>query len=118
MRTISSLLSDAREMLDRAGDVDAWSRSAAFLARQALEAGVLEAIERAYGRIDRPTFTSQLVVLRSVVDEDVAREIAWTWSALSAATHAHSYELPATGAELRRWIDSVGRLTDKLDDSV
>lgn len=74
----------------------------------------MEAIERTYGRILRPTFASQLIVLRSLVAPDVAKEVAWTWSALSAATHAHSYELPATGDELRRWLDSVDRLAAEL----
>jgi len=101
-------------VLTRAHRVDAWSRSAALLARHALEACVREAIEARHGKLIRPKFSSQLVVLRSVVSEDVAREVAWTWSALSSATHAHSYELPATAGELRRWLDTVERLAGEL----
>jgi len=108
--TTESLLADAREMLGRADEVDGWSRSAAFLARQALEQRIRELIETRYGKMARPSFSAQLVVLRSLVSAEVAREAAWTWAALSAATHAHSYELPPTAGELRRWMDSVERL--------
>lgn len=108
------LLKDARHLLEQSHRVDAWSRSAALLARHALEACVKEAIEARHGTLMRPTFSSQLVVLRTVVSEETAREVAWTWSALSSATHAHSYELPATADELRRWIDVVENLSREL----
>jgi hypothetical protein len=111
---VQTQLENAREVLERADTVDAWSRSAAFLGRQALEQAVREAIEARYGKVNRPSFSSQLVVLRTVVSPKVAKQVAWTWSALSSATHAHSYELPATGSELRRWIDTVARLADEI----
>ena len=116
--TVQDLIADARAMIARSESVDAWSRSAALLARQALERSVCGAIESRYGKIDRPSFSSQLIVLRSVVPDHVAKEVAWTWSALSAATHAHGYELPATGGELRRWIDTVDRLATEIGGGV
>jgi len=111
---IQGQLDSASRLLQQSDSVDAWSRAAAFLARQALEACVREAIERRFGKLLQPSFSSQLIVLRAVVDEEIAREIAWTWSALSSATHAHGYELPPTAGELERWLETVARLANEL----
>lgn len=113
--TMRAALEDARRLVERSESVDAWSRSAAFLARQALEDCVRHVIERRWGKIMRPTFASQLIVLRELVKPKTAREIAWVWTALSSATHAHGYELPATGAELVRWIDAVEGLMAEIE---
>lgn len=113
--TLRKSLQDARRLVERSESVDAWSRSAAFLARRALEDCVRHVIERRWGKILRPTFAAQLIVLRELVKPETAREIAWVWTALSSATHAHAYELPPTGAELLRWIDAVDRLASEID---
>lgn len=105
-------------MLAADGNPEVWSRSAAFLLRQVLEQKLKDIIEKKYGKFivcqgeSPPTFSSQLVVLRTLVDKELAAEVAWAWSALSAATHAHSYELPATGSELQRWLETVERLVN------
>lgn len=59
-------------------------------------------------RMSQVPFTTQLLVLRALhPDDPSATTIAYTWSALSQATHFHGYELPPTAEALRGWIESV-----------
>ena len=85
-----------------------WARAAATLARQALETH-LDVVLRdlAPGTQTAPARTRFLCLLSLHPDPNLAREVAYAWSALSRAIHHHAYELPPTVEELQRWISSV-----------
>ena len=108
------------ELLEEAGRVLAqpdpsldgvWARAAALLTRQALEQAVRRRLIHEMKLQGEPSFRSQLLALRHVVDDDLAAEVSWTWSALSRATHHHAYALPPTASELERWRQTVRKLT-------
>ena len=107
--TPRQMLDEAQRMLrdpNHATDT-AWARSAAFLAREALEQKVRQVLIREWGLAGYPSFRSQLLASRAFLEEDLARQAAWTWTALSQATHHHAYELPPTAAELMGWLATV-----------
>lgn len=103
-----------REDIDRlASHADAdgsWGRSAAFLARQALEEAIYQRLHGEFGMGRETSFRAQLIALRQAIDPALAAEVAWAWTALSSATHAHGYALPPTIEELHRWVETVERL--------
>ena len=111
---MSKKLMHARNILEgEKGDFGVWSRALAFLLRQALEESLKNIIEMKFDRlIARPSFRSQLIVLGAIVPAQLRSNIAWTWEVLSSATHAHQYQLPPTGQELMRWLESVERLEE------
>lgn len=116
--TPSQLLAAARDLIERPGATAAgvWPRTAALLARQALEAAVdaqWAAASETAG-LDRAAMRSQLICLPSYADEAVARQIAFTYAALSGACHFHPYELAPTATELSRWINDVETLLTRL----
>jgi hypothetical protein len=116
--TPAELLATARNLIRRpdAGAAGVWPRTAAFLARQALEAAVDAqwAAARETSGLGRATMRSQLICLPSYADAAVARQLAFTYAALSAACHFHPYELAPTAAELSRWIADVEQLLSQL----
>lgn len=107
----TTYLRDVDEIFANPGDVPCWPRAAALVIRQALEHAVEARLVAVHGPfIERPSFTAQLVALRSVVDDELAREVAWAWVALSQATHAHGYGIGPTRGELMRWYATAERL--------
>jgi hypothetical protein len=95
-----------------------WPVAAALLIRQALERVLVELWRATEPGVEAANVTVQLLCLPLVVDEGLARRVAWTWSALSRASHHHAYELPPTASELSAWFDAtealvgeVGRIT-------
>ena len=86
------------------------TRAAAFVVRQALEEAVYHALHSRFGVGRSTSFTAQMIALREVVDDELAATVAWTWSALSAATHAQGYALPPTVGELERWMETVQQI--------
>jgi hypothetical protein len=57
---------------------------------------------------------AQLACLSAYAAPDLARELAFTWHALSHATHRHAYELDPTREELASLIDAAERLAGRL----
>ena len=112
--TPAELLAGARDLIERpdATTAGVWPRTAALLARQALEAAVDDqwALDSETAGMDRATMRSQLICLPSYADEAVARQIAFTYAALTGACHFHPYELAPTATELSRWISDVEKL--------
>jgi hypothetical protein len=115
--TPSEMLAAARQLIERpdAATAGVWPRTAALLARQALELALDShwVARPGTARLASCTMRSQLTCLPfclGVGDEGVASQIAYTWAALSCACHFHPYELAPTAAELIGWIDDVGRL--------
>jgi len=107
--TPPELIAAARALVDEpsVGTRGWWSRGAALLTRQALESQVRIAISRKGADPEQLTFTVQLIVLAEVVPAPLARRAAATWSSLSAATHHHAAEIPASADELRGWLAVV-----------
>lgn len=110
----ASLLKAARSLVagQTAADGGAWARAAAFLARQALEMQVLQALTKHYAIRERPSFRSQLLAARAVLGPELAADAAYTWSALSEATHHHGYDLPPTASELEGWMTVIDRVIE------
>ncbi|MFF4893490.1 hypothetical protein [Micromonospora chersina] len=118
-------LAAADQMLRGAGPLGAaavtagwWPRACACLIRLALEGGI-----DAYWRRTRPVVAAcrqgraKQLMLRGRFGPGpaVARRVAFTWAALSAAAHHHCYELAPTAAELRRLHTEVSALLTHLD---
>jgi len=104
------ILAAARQLLDRpdSGTSGVWSRAAALLGRQAFELG-LDDHWRSRGLALASLATRpQLICLASYLpNRDVAARATHAWSSLSRACHHHPYELAASPAELRNWLDAV-----------
>jgi hypothetical protein len=116
--TPAELLAAARELITRpdASTAGVWPRTAAFLARQALEEAVNSrwAADPVTEPMLRASMWSRLICLPAYLDEEVARQVAFAYAALTSACHYHPYELAPTAAELTSWITDVEALADKL----
>ena len=116
--TPAELLTSARSLIARsdAAIAGVWPRTAALLARQALEDAVNARWARGEAnlRMSRASMRSKLIALPFYVDEPVARQTAFVNAALTGACHYHPYELAPTAAELIRWIDDVDTLVTLL----
>jgi hypothetical protein len=107
------LLEMARGLLYRSDAATAglWPRASALLARQALQAGVLELWERRRLDLQNCSMRAQLICLRTYLDDaDLAARVGHCWSALSRACHHHPYELAPTAPELEDWFGVVEKL--------
>jgi hypothetical protein len=91
-----------------------WPVAAALLIRQALERVLVELWRAREPGVEAANLTVQLLCLPLVVDERLARRVAWTWSALSRASHHHAYELPPTASELSTWFDATEALVREV----
>ena len=109
----------SRELLSAADDLlsepslawaGRWPRAVALLTRQALERSMEELWSVKAPAAMSASARAQLLCLRVYLDGDLARRVAWTWSALSRACH-HSYELPPTAGELGDWFNTVDELS-------
>lgn len=111
MRYLVEMLQEARSLIAESSRAEhGRTRSAAILARQALEEAVILFMENNHDKIGRPDFNAILIVLEELASEDerpTIRDIAWTWSALSNACHAHAYSLEPTPAEVEGWLESI-----------
>lgn len=94
-----------------------WPRACACLIRLALE----NAVNAYWRRVNPPVaacgaWRTKLLMLRSRSGPglEVARRAAYTWAALSQATHHHCYESTPTAAELRRLHTEVTALIAAL----
>lgn len=117
--TTSELLTAARTLIARpdAATAGVWPRTAALLARQALEQAVgarWAATPETVG-MPRARMRSQMISLPAYVDPALARQVAYIWSALSHACHYHPYELAPTSAELTTWISDVATLVSTIE---
>ena len=116
--TPAELLSAARALIIRpdAAAAGIWPRTAAFLARQALEEAVNSRLAATWPTepMRQATMRSKLTCLPACLDQQSARQIAFTYSALSGACHYRLYELAPTAAELSGWIADVETLVSQL----
>jgi len=108
--TAKELLETARQLIDvpRKETGGIWGRTAAVLARQAIEMRMAEILGAYEPGIRRASFTAQLLVLGYVMeDRELARQVGFVWAALSSATHYQGYELSPGERELRDWVRGV-----------
>jgi hypothetical protein len=113
--TPDDLLAAARDLISRddAATAGVWPRTAALLARQALEGSIDQVWARrpdTAGLAER-SMRTQLICLPAYINPGLATRAAYVWAALSSACHHHPYELPPTAAELTGWLDEVQQLT-------
>jgi hypothetical protein len=116
--TPAELLAEARSLISRpdASMAGVWPRTAAFLARQAIEEAVnarWAASSATYPMLNASMW-SRLACLPAYISGPGARQAIFAYAALSGACHYHPYELAPTAAELTGWIADVEALVDEL----
>lgn len=84
-----------------------WPRASAFLARQAVEAAVVDALRRRAPGAESATNRARLLCLTEFVPTELGRRTSFIWGSLSRVCHHHPYELAPTAAELTGWIDEA-----------
>ena len=115
--TADDMLAEALRLLDESssGTASSWPRAAALLARQALEYALDRFWWNTAPSVERLNMRAQLNCLREYLDPpELAREVSFTWHALSRATHHHPYELDPTREELSSLVSSAQRLVDAV----
>ena len=116
--TADGLLVEAGRLLDhpQRGTVSLWSRAAAVLARQALEESLRRYWDRKAPGVARLNMRAQLNCLGAYLSPpSLSRDVAFTWHALSRATHHHPYELDPTREELATLLSATGRLVAAME---
>jgi len=111
------LLEEARRLLARPTSSlrTCWPRAGAALIRLALELGLRRYWEvRAPSLIERP-MRHQLLALAVLANAEAATLTVAAWHGLSRAMHHHTYELPATAAELQGWLEDTATLLIRLN---
>jgi hypothetical protein len=92
-------------------------RAAAVLARQALEAALVELWTARGLTLTACSTRAQLACLRTYLGDDrLAAEIQHTWGALTSVCHHHPYELGPTATELRAWLDTAAAVLLRLHE--
>lgn len=106
----SDVLDHAREILERPDAIGKglWQRTAAFLARQALELSLADFWKARVPAMAQCSARAQLLALSHYTsDEKMGPRVSYTWRALSRACHHRAYELSPTAGQLTRWLESV-----------
>lgn len=95
-----------------------WPVAAALLLRQSLEGSLHDLWRAVAPGVELASETTQLLCLRMQIEPSLARRVAFTWAALSRASHHHAYELPPTATELGTWFETVDELQRAVDGRV
>jgi hypothetical protein len=113
-----TLIEQARSLrsLPSPAVVGVWQRATAFLARQALELTVRQALMQRARGAERTSARAQFLCLPEFVSTPVALEASYIWAVLTRACHQHPYELAPTWSELDDWLLAVERLSLALDE--
>jgi hypothetical protein len=117
----ADLLAVARHLLARSGSggdlaSGVWPRSAAVLARQALEQSLTSLWRQKGLDLAAASARAQLLCREEYLgDPNVAADARFAWWALSRACHHHPYELVPTVAEIEGWVGSVERVVRAID---
>ncbi len=107
MTTPADLLRAAEGLVGggASGAKGAWSRAAALLTRQAIEASLTDLWTRRSPGVARCPARIQLICLPAAgLDTEVAQQLRHAWAVLSAACHHHPYDVAPSSHELREWI--------------
>jgi hypothetical protein len=92
-----------------------WPRASALLARQALEVALKTYWSYVAPGTEEASMRAQLLCLEGYLPGAIAREAHQAWTALSRASHHHSYELAPTREELLAWCSSVDAVVDATE---
>jgi hypothetical protein len=107
----AKLLDYADKLLDGAYGLGVRApRTAALLARLALEQWLDEQSASWTSPHYRPTTTSKLGVLEALRGAEVGERVRRAWHGLSRAVHHHAYELQPSATEIRYLIGQVREL--------
>jgi hypothetical protein len=87
------------------------TRSAALLARTALELRIDQLLTAKGLQIQGAGMRTKLICLRTLVSADLGDRAAVAWGGLSNACHQHAYELSPTSAEVAHLIALVESLS-------
>lgn len=85
------------------------SRMAAWLARSALEDGVVRRLRELGHDTQEASMRSRLTCLH-VLDAACATDAEFAWHRLSGACHQHAFELAPTAGEVRSLLSQVERV--------
>jgi hypothetical protein len=105
------LAATARDVLT--ARLPGWPRTAALLARMALERAATRAVAARHRSLDvspgarSPSMRSILLLLRTVSTLQTVDTAQRAWAGLSRACHQHPYELAPTIAEVSALVDDV-----------
>lgn len=105
----TELLGHAQHVLASRSLSGSSPRTAAFLARRALEEIIDHRCEALNASAPWASTRSKLIVLRAL-DPDVGDCAAAAWSRLSSACHVHAYELPPSVSEMEHLCGMVAGL--------
>lgn len=112
---MNDLLTQAERLLNGEVAVPAHSaRAACWLARAALEEAVGALLVNRRLEPGAATMRTRLICLESAyraTDDATVMDAMYVWTALSAATHHHAFELAPTLSEARHLVDLVIRLS-------
>jgi len=105
--TPESLLDAAHAMLVRPAPSlrTCWPRACAAVVRLALELGLQRYWQTRAPSLEGRPMRHQLLALAVLADNRTAQRATLAWHGLSRAMHHHTYELPATVAELDNWLE-------------
>ncbi len=96
-----------------------WSRTAAVLGRQAIEAALRDYWNLRQPGLEGCSGRAQLLCLVAYLrDQELARATAGAWSDLSRACHHHPYELSPTAGELHGWLDTARAFAAEVERQV
>lgn len=93
-----------------------WPRASAFLARQAVESAITEALRRRAPGAERTTARARLLCLSEYVPRELGRRASFIWGSLSRVCHHHPYELAPTSDELAGWVDEAEAVAAALEE--
>ncbi|MFE0021474.1 hypothetical protein [Amycolatopsis sp. NPDC059021] len=104
-----ALLRRAREVLEGTVHVPEGLavRSAAFLARQAIEGMVTTSCQALGVSIGRAHMRSKIIVISALSGDEMGARADLAWAALCQACHHHAYELTPTADAIARWIGQI-----------
>lgn len=113
---VQKLVNAARSTMRVARDdlAATWPRSAAVLARQALELALADHWRAHHPGVEAASMRAQLICIAVLGPGDVAHRTRYVWHALSNACHRHAYDLAPTASELSGWIDEVEHVASAL----
>jgi uncharacterized membrane protein len=107
----AALLDYADLLLDGAVDLGARGpRTAALLARSALEDWLDDQASWSSPALGFPTMKSKLIALGALRGAALGEQARRVWHGLSRAVHRHAYELQPSVAEIRHLVGQVREL--------
>jgi len=110
-----ALLNQAQEVMDLQSESRVMTRTAALIARQALESALEKFwYARGFPEVAHVSMRAQLICLNEFSNEKLAEDTSHIWWTLSRACHHHPYELAPTYEEINSWLAKTGEVVSEL----